>query len=320
MTKLTADSEFTCPSAVPRLGTQIDAFQTRVLSHYHARDNDWSGCSAAIDAVAEQILRHIGFSRPPVSVERLTQILQVELLFQRWKAGLPEAEIRPVGKNLRITVYRSRELHKPLTNRERFSLVHECAHSFFFYRSGRAISRIIPSDFAGYHSKSSHAIREEGLCDRFARAVLIPSECRKAIKEKQPSAEALMCIADEYLVSGEVAVRRILHDFQLWADSVVYRVWFTQPMAQVKAFWGTRARGRSKFESGAALERRLAGVGRKKVTALLKASLHVGPPDITERGDQVWVRKDLQMSSSRHGELGEPGGGVKRSHTFPPSA
>jgi hypothetical protein len=88
-----------------------------------------------------------------------------------------------------------------LAPRERFTLAHELAHTFFFTTSSP------PAKLAGYPRSR---ILEE-LCQYGARQLLLPEAAlRRRLAENDPVTSAFICrIADQFAASPEVVIRRL---------------------------------------------------------------------------------------------------------------
>jgi IrrE N-terminal-like domain len=89
-----------------------------------------------------------------------------------------------------------------IRQRTRFRIAHEIGHSFFYLRSGgQRPRRLLPvGDEA-----------EERFCDAFAAELLLPGT---SVEQRQPRAETIIELHQEYDVSVEVAARALADQYR----------------------------------------------------------------------------------------------------------
>ncbi|PYK95015.1 MAG: hypothetical protein DME36_03475 [Verrucomicrobia bacterium] len=142
----------------------------------------------------------------PVQFASSCGVLNIE-----YRRMIPEAVLTAVEDG--FIVYLQDNFILPNRNklRERFSLAHELAHTFFYDRSQE-----VPKPMKG----SPRGEKLERLCHLAASEILIPSPLLKKELEKRgkvESAEALLAVAAHFDVSLEVLMRK-LHESRLFQE------------------------------------------------------------------------------------------------------
>jgi Zn-dependent peptidase ImmA (M78 family) len=117
----------------------------------------------------------------------------------------------------RLSVTSSQITEIPLTNRQRFTIAHEIAHTFYFD----------DADLPGAIPVTQASAEIEGICNRIAAGILVPSSSlperlRQHSLRETTSLEAVQ-LARDYLVSPEVLFRRLdeLDDYKKNSEALI---------------------------------------------------------------------------------------------------
>ncbi len=114
---------------------------------------------------------------------------------------IPEAVIQPLGDGFRIYLQKN-FMHRPgMRARQRFSLAHEIAHTFFFERRGGVMKP----------KPAPRGAKLEAACQRAAGCLLIPDRyLHRALPDGScAGAEEIITIARECQVSVEAVIHRL---------------------------------------------------------------------------------------------------------------
>ena len=102
-----------------------------------------------------------------VDVPGVAKLLRMKISFvKRHSLGL-HGSLMPVRGGFKSEIFREDPKRGPLTKKEKFTLAHECGHTFFYYCNGGTPARIVPRRLDGPLARA-----EEGLCNVFARGLL----------------------------------------------------------------------------------------------------------------------------------------------------
>ncbi len=199
------------------LGIAVQEFQRYIGECYRARSVRWEWSRQLIQSVAECASEALDLVRPPVRLKPLSDLFGIRVEISRARDPLACGQLRPVEGGFVAQIWRERADGR-LSNRDRFTLAHECGHSLFYIMDRGFPIRIIP---AAIGSRKVGA-REEGLCDAFAGAILVPKPCLVSLARMDPSVAALMAAAESFEVSCHVLIRRMLFDAKEWGSGIFY--------------------------------------------------------------------------------------------------
>jgi hypothetical protein len=175
-----------------------------------------SFCSATASSGAPRFfLPHIGPSElqyiPSRFPDEVHQTVLCSVLSVEYRPMAPEGVLTPVQGGFRIFL-QNNFLDRPgIKVRQRFTLAHELAHTFFYDLNGS-----IPTPIKG----SPRPSKLEHFCHVAANQLLIPEILLKrelAKKGEVASVQSILDLADLFEVSVEVLMRR-LHKLGLIAD------------------------------------------------------------------------------------------------------
>jgi Zn-dependent peptidase ImmA (M78 family) len=158
---------------------------------------------------------------------------ELAIFGQMWKSKLEDPQLPFVGAN--HDKCSGTEIIRDLTYQGRLTLAHELGHILFYTadRISAKPTRLISKRLG----ETTRRWREEGLCEDFARALLMPDEYKYIIKEPGKIHD-LFEISETFHVSFEPAVRRILYDWRKWPSGLIVNVDFKKTKCRIKCFRG----------------------------------------------------------------------------------
>ena len=198
---------------VPPLADARTRFQA-FLRDSARRQTSWQGAASFLQSLAEELHWHLSLGSP-VRLKPVSDAFGIAVRFQDVQGQQrTEGTLRPVPGGFVATVFRGNP-NTSLSARERFTLAHEIGHCLFFVNESRyALPRRVTP--APLHGSPEHR-REEGLCNDFARALLIPSAAFGSCSEA-PTAALLSRLSQELEVSIEPLIRRAIYDRKIWPE------------------------------------------------------------------------------------------------------
>jgi hypothetical protein len=190
----------TSRGSVPLSCPYIARFQDYIRAEYSGRSKHWACAKSLIEAVAERLAETACPLGDWVDLLPVARQLRVKVTFAPCrppKGGmlLPEEH----GFSAAID-------GRPDQPRARFTLAHEFGHVFFY-----DLEQVPPQPFFFHAAEGREARREEGLCDAFAAALLLPLRFFTAEVDQAASMNYLVAQAVRRRVSVEVFLRRVLH-------------------------------------------------------------------------------------------------------------
>jgi IrrE N-terminal-like domain len=150
-----------------------------------------------------------GHVEPPVEPAQFTDLCSV--LSVEYRRMIPEGVLSPVEGGFRIFLQNNFIDHPGMKVRQRFTLAHELAHTFFY-----DLSASVPKPMKGLPRRG----RLEHLCHVAANQLLLPEFLLKKELTKTgevSSAQSILNLAERFGVSVEVLMRR-LHKLGFIAD------------------------------------------------------------------------------------------------------
>ncbi len=162
-----------------------------------------------VDALFSQFAKERGGLSAPVDPVQFADscgVLNIE-----YRHMIPEAVLTAVEGGFVVYLQDNFILPNRNKTRERFSLAHELAHTFFYDRNQE-----VPRPMKG----SPRGEKLERLCHLAASEILLPSPLLKKELEKRgkvESAEALLDLATHFEISLEVLMRK-LHESRLFQE------------------------------------------------------------------------------------------------------
>ena len=180
----------------------------------------------------------------------------------------------------------STQLH--LNRRGRFTVAHEFGHTLFYDapEPESTPARIVPARQASRDAMW----REEGLCDAFARAVLIPSTWRTAVGDK-PSFANLIEASSYFHVAGEHLLHRIIHDWKMWDSAIFVRADVRSLGTRYKIFRGSRRRNEAIGPTRNQIMSSIGDLTSPEAVALRLGAMLLRPSkDILIHKNVVWIK------------------------------
>ena len=276
------------------------------------------------DVAAEiAIAYELDSGRPLSAFEKVLPDFGVRLRVDRNPLGNRRGELVPEPGGFVATIYdpqekSASELHqlefqwtpsrtcRDIGSRERvgrrgvFTISHELAHVFFYRRDRPTATprRIVPNPLS-YRDDG----REEGLCDDFAGAMLLP-DCLAPALPANPGLSDLVAAWKKWFVPFETIVRRSMYDWGLANDLVVYRLRWTRGAWKPRPFWGYEyRRSRARQEKAAGCMKSWLASRVKQGDAMLaddiRNSLQESGVDSHCTGNEIWTVLDSEFLSER---------------------
>jgi hypothetical protein len=165
--------------------------------------------SEKVQSLLAQFVKANGPLRPPIDPTQLAELCGV--LGIEHRPMIPEGVLTPVEGGFRIYLQSNFAQQRDVSPRQRFTVAHELAHTFYYELSGG-----IPKQAKG----SPRGSALERLCHIGAGRILIPDVLLKREIEARgevTSVEAILDLAKVFNVSVEVLIRR-LHATEGMAD------------------------------------------------------------------------------------------------------
>ncbi len=255
----------------PSAAESINDFQRLVALAYFGKAEHWSGAAQLIDDIADQLVSSATAPSQGSYLRPIADTLRVKVRFVRSKereqfCGIVE----PVPSGFQAVVHFSGSVGA----RERFTIAHEIGHTLFYTLGDGEPQRIIPAlSLAGPRARH----REEGLCNRFARALLLTKATVGRIASEPPALDVLFRWATRLAVNPEVVARRVLHDVEGWSTQTFYRILFrTGDPVNVRVIRGCQVRNNV---SGPVIAEALQGDEERSVGKVLRALIN---------GAEIW--------------------------------
>ncbi|MCH9050453.1 MAG: ImmA/IrrE family metallo-endopeptidase [Proteobacteria bacterium] len=263
----------------------IEKFQSYVVRQYYEKSPKWRHSRQLIQEVAESFARHSHSMVPPVNPIATAKLLGLTLEFRKGVANDPCGRIVPMQGGFQATIFRATD-DPTIENRARFTIAHECGHVLFFSLDDPLPHRIIPRA----SGNGGLFWREEGLCDSFAGALLMPRNLLEETPPKLDRVDVLFSLASRFQVSTEVVVRRVLHDLRLWDMNVIYRVGSKDGAVSVTIYRGScRKSYRDPAPTGNRLAAKLNENSSCNLLGQLMHTLGVCEECIGFKGGSHWV-------------------------------
>lgn len=259
----------------------VDAFQRYIMEQDRNNSDSWGGqAQKLIQSVASRLGELCKEGDGRVDLEAVALQMGATIVARGLRDDSLRGSLSATDEGFEIRVGSREPVH-----RQRFTVAHELGHILFYSAGdgGRA-RRLLP-----YGRGTSLRAREEGLCDAFARALLVPEAIASELACKSPSLEEVLDTRCRLGTSGEVILRRMLYDFEAWPKCVFYRIFATGEERKVRPFWGAKRRSRPKgAPTGPELEEYMSGLLDRELKPAICASLPVRDWFQTARSGTVW--------------------------------
>lgn len=273
----------TAAAQSPAVSRALEDFQRFVLAQVRERRSRWGSQSQKLcQAVATELVKASDQVQPPVDLYKIAEFIGIDVRDELANGGSEMGAIWTTDERITVAVRRSlgRE-------RQRFILAHELGHTLFFYRTVAGYQRLLPAT----SNPNSHGhLREEGLCDAFARALLIPSVLASCFTVDPPSFERLMALSDRLVVSPSVLLRRVMHDLDGWSDEICYAIYKGESTRVVSFIGRARKKARGAAPSRGAVLRWAATKDVGELVGVLAHSERVREIFWRPNSRVVWVR------------------------------
>ena len=223
------------PSLPSSLSAKISLFQSYVSRQYSSKALGWPVARKRIQDIAAAIVTTLGLKTPPVDLARVARLFQVNITERRTMHANVSGQLLPTRNGFEIVMPENTK-RQPST-RWRFTLAHELGHTLFFLSGPSGPERIFPRPLGPLSALSR---REEGLCDSFAAALLVPDVFLRDFRSQSPTLSGIIQTSLRFQVTPDVLIRRLLHDFRIMQDRAVYAIRPSEPL-RVAVFRGRAA-------------------------------------------------------------------------------
>ena len=202
-----------------RLMTNIDNPLERVqrevsaLSRHAAPENvSWKRAKRAILEAAEYLRLQAEETKPPIGLERIARLRKINSREYFVGRAAPEAVLVPNVNRFQVKMAKGQAM-----KRQRSSLAHEIAHTFFY-----DIDKHPPARMLAHGDSGRSSVKEEDICKAFARELLMPRELvDSSVRRWHESDMALLLeLSHAYDVSIEFASVRLLWDFNYFSNTI----------------------------------------------------------------------------------------------------
>jgi Zn-dependent peptidase ImmA (M78 family) len=187
----------------------------------HPDRNSWQAVKQGVLQAANYLREVAGQISAPIMLENIERLrgIQKEVVYDAERAS--GAFLEPVSGGFII------RLGKRQTNiRRRFSIAHEIGHTFFYNLDYDPPIKILPRE----RSRLLIDKKEEDICHAFARELLMPGKLvqQDIANSSDRSLKMIIGLASKYLVSPEVAARRLILDLAEFKNSILL---FKEPLS-----------------------------------------------------------------------------------------
>lgn len=157
--------------------------------------------SQSVDSLLSRFVELEGPLQPPIDPRRLAPFCDVLDIENR--PMVPEGVLAPVDGGFRMYLQSNFAARPGNLVRQRFTVAHELAHTFYFDRNGGVPKR---------KKDAPTGQKLEALCHRGASQILIPEiliQQEIRARGRVTSARTILDLADVFGVSAEVMIRRL---------------------------------------------------------------------------------------------------------------
>jgi Zn-dependent peptidase ImmA (M78 family) len=216
--------------------TSVDMARFRYLTNElialsrsrHPDKNSWQAVKQGILQAANYLREEAGQISAPIMLENIEKLcgIQKEVVYDL--EGASGAILEPVSGGFII------RLGKGQTRiRRRFGIAHEIGHTFFYNLDYDPPIKIFPRE----RSRLLIDKKEEDICNAFARELLMPRELvqQDIASSSDRNLKMIIGLAAKYVVSPEVAARRLILDLAQFENSILL---FKEPLlTRGKTVW-----------------------------------------------------------------------------------
>lgn len=174
----------------------------------------WQAVKQAILQAATYLREEAGQLSAPIVLKNIEKLrcIKRKVVFDSEGASGAILEPVPGGFILRLG-------QNQTTVRRRFGIAHEIGHTFFYNLNYDPPIKIFPRECSSILGEK----KEEDICNAFARELLMPRELvqQDITNANQRNLQMIIDLAGKYVVSTEVAARRLLLDFSEFQNSIL---------------------------------------------------------------------------------------------------
>jgi len=216
--------------------TSVDVTRFRYLTNElialsrsrHPDKSSWQAVKQGILQAANYLREEAGQISAPIMLENIEKLRGIQKKVVYDSEGASGAILEPVSGGFII------RLGKDQTSiRRRFGIAHEIGHTFFYNLDYDPPIKIFPRE----RSRLLIDKKEEGICNAFAGELLMPGELvqQDIASSSDRNLKMIIGLATKYVVSPEVAARRLILDLSEFKNSILL---FKEPLlTRGKAVW-----------------------------------------------------------------------------------
>lgn len=194
----------------------------------HPDKSSWQAVKQGILQAANYLREEAGQISAPIMLENIEKLRGIQKKVVYDSEGASGAILEPVSGGFII------RLGKGQTSiRRRFGIAHEIGHTFFYNLGYDPPIKIFPRE----RSRLLIDKKEEGICNAFAGELLMPGELvqQDIASSSDRNLKMIIGLAAKYVVSPEVAARRLILDLSEFKNSILL---FKEPLlTRGKAVW-----------------------------------------------------------------------------------
>jgi hypothetical protein len=216
--------------------TSVDPTKFRYLTNElialsrsrHPDRSSWQAVKQGILQAASYLREEAGQTSAPVMLENIERLRGIQKKIVYDAEGASGAILEPASGGFIIRLGKGQG-----SVRRRFGIAHEIGHTFFYNLDYDPPIKIFPRE----RSRLLIDKKEEDICNAFARELLMPRELVQQDIASLSDRDLKMVIglAAKYVVSPEVAARRLILDLTEFKNSILL---FKEPMlTRGKTVW-----------------------------------------------------------------------------------
>ncbi|GAG54967.1 unnamed protein product [marine sediment metagenome] len=245
----------------------------------------WQAVKQAVLKAASYLREEAGQTSAPIALKEIEKLRRIRKKVVYDSEAASGAILEPVsgGFILRLGKHQT-------AVRRRFGIAHEIGHTFFYNLEHDPPTKMLPRELSRLLGEK----KEEDICNAFARELLMPKELvqRDIANSKDRNLQMIIDLAAKYVVSPEVAARRLLLDLSEFQTSVVL---FKDPgVPRGKNVWWFYGRALRRY-----LRKQEKAIFGQVVQAIQEESGPQNPEHIVASNEMVSIEHYQSMPNSR---------------------
>lgn len=217
----------------------------------------WQAVKQAVLKATSYLREETGQTSAPIALKEIEKLRYIRENVVYDSGSASGAILEPVSGGFILKLGKHQT-----TVRRRFGIAHEIGHTFFYNLEHDPPTKVLPRELSRLLGEK----KEEDICNAFARELLMPKELvqRDIANSKDRNLQMIIDLAAKYVVSPEVAARRLLLDLSEFQTSVVL---FKEPSVKRGKttwwFYGSRLRRYLRKEEEAVFKQITQAIGEQ---------------------------------------------------------